>query len=482
MTKVIDAPLLKISRRFYKEYGLATLEDRAIADYRDGFGPVHRRSLWAAHELGLRSTAKLVKSARIVGDTLGKYHPHGDSACYGAIVGLANKWVQAPLFEGHGNWGSLTDPSFAAHRYTEARLSKFSDEVLFNKFYLPVVQYVPNYDSSSVEPLVLPALLPVILINGHFGIATAATAKIPSFKYKSVLKLLRAIYEGQTLDHKLLYKTLEFRTVFGGEERDLTSADAKQARMNVFKTTKGRVSLYSNPVLDAKGRTIKVTKFAINKMESVLGKLMSLDGVATARDDSTKTDKYGELNVVLRRGLAPKAVAKLLKRVDYELSTDINFNLNFTERYVDQDGQGQASMKPMSLVDMLTEWVKWRTDLEKRACQYWVDQAAKEIRRLELLILAVDNRKLIIESLDKDLSQEDLEVWLSKKLGITKEEAHTIYQLRVIQLRKLERKSLEAEVKEVKARKTELEQRKKKPEPHMAKQLESFVKLVEKEV
>lgn len=482
MTKVIDAPLLKISRRFYKEYGLATLEDRAIADYRDGFGPVHRRSLWAAHELGLRSTAKLVKSARIVGDTLGKYHPHGDGACYGAIVGLANKWVQVPLFEGHGNWGSLTDPSFAAHRYTEARLSKFSDEVLFNKFYLPVIQFVPNYDSSSVEPLVLPALLPTILINGHFGIATAATAKIPSFKYRSVLKLLRSIYEGAAIEPKLLYKTLEFRTVFGGQERDLTDSAAKQARMSVFKAIKGKVSLYSNPAFDAKTRTVKATKFAINKMESVLGKMLALDGVAAARDDSTKNDKYGELNIVMRKGLDAKAQAKLLKRIDHDLSVDVNFNLNFTERYVDPEGQGQAAMKPMCLVDMLTEWVKWRTDLEKRACQHWVDQAAKEIRRLELLMLAVDNRKLIIESLDKDLSQDDLEIWLAKKLKITKEEAHTIYQLRVIQLRKLERKSLEAEMKEVKTRKVELEQRKKTPEPHMAKQLESFVKLVEKEV
>lgn len=482
MTKVIDAPLLKISRRFYKEYGLATLEDRAIADYRDGFGPVHRRSLWAAHELGLRSTAKLVKSARIVGDTLGKYHPHGDNACYGAIVGLANKWVQVPLFEGHGNWGSLTDPSFAAHRYTEARLSKFSDEVLFNKFYLPVIQYVPNYDSSSVEPLVLPALLPTILINGHFGIATAATAKIPSFKYRSVLKLLRSIYEGAAIEPKLLYKTLEFRTVFGGQERDLTDPLAKQARMSVFKAIKGKVSLYSNPTFDAKARVVKTTKFAVSKMESVLGKMLSLDGVAAARDDSTKNDKYGELNVVMRKGLDTKAQAKLLKRIDYELSVDINFNLNFTERYIDSEGQGQAAMKPMCLVDMLTEWVKWRTDLEKRACQYWVDQAAKEIRRLELLMLAVDNRKLIIESLDKDLSQDDLEIWLAKKLKITKEDAHTIYQLRVIQLRKLERRSLEVEMKEVKSKKAELEQRKKKPEPHMAKQLESFVKLVEKEI
>ncbi len=418
----------------------------------------------------------------LVHNCLGKYHPHGDTACYGAIVGLANKWVQAPLFEGHGNWGSLTDPSFAAHRYTEARLSKFSDEVLFNKFYLPVVQYVPNYDSSSVEPLVLPALLPVILINGHFGIATAATAKIPSFKYRSVLKLLRAIYEGAPIEPKLLYQTLQFRTVFGGEERELTSKDAKQARMSVFKTTKGKVSLYSNPSFDPKTRTIKTTKFAISKMESVLGKLMALDGVSAARDDSTKHDKYGELNVVMRKGIAPKAAAKLLKRVDNELSTDVNFNLNFTERYVDEEGQGQAAMKPMSLVEMLTKWVEWRTDLEKRACQYWIDQAAKEIRRLELLILAVDNRKLIIESLDKDLSQDDLEIWLAKKLKITKEEAHTIYQLRVIQLRKLERKTLEAEMKEVKTRKAELEQRKKTPEPHMAKQLEDFVKLVEKEV
>lgn len=479
MTKVIEAPLLKLTRRLYKEYGLATLEDRAIADFRDGFSPVHRRSLWAAHELGLRHNAKIVKAARIVGDTLGKYHPHGDSSCYGALVGLANCWRQAPLIEGHGNWGSLTDGSFAAMRYTEARLTKFADAVLFDKFYLPVLETVPNYDSASVEPLVLPALLPLILINGHSGIATGASADIPSFKYKSVLKLLRAVYDGAEIEPKLLYNTLEFTSVFGGEERPTKDPEAKAKRWAAFKTVKGGVTLWSNPTYNPKTYTIKVTRFAITNMEKTLAKLMALEGVSAARDDSTKHDRYGELNVVLKRNLTTKAYDALIKKVDLVLSNREPCNLNFTERYRDDEGQGQARMKPMSLTDMLKAWVEWRTDLERKACTYWIAQAEKEIRRLDLMMLAVDNRKIIIESLDKDCTQVELEEWLAKKLKITVDDAKVIYQLRIIQLRKLERKTLEDEKEAVLKHKGGLEQRKKKPEPYMSKQLETFVKLVD---
>lgn len=480
MAKEINAPLDKLAVKLYYEYGVATLEDRAIGDYRDGFMPVQRRVLYAAQELGLRHTAKLVKSARVVGDTLGKYHPHGDMSCYGAMVGMANKWMQAPLIDGHGNWGSITDPKYAAHRYTEARLTRFADEVLFNKFYFVpgVVDYIPNYDGSSKEPLILPALLPMVLINGQFGIATGATTNIPSFEFKSVLKALRAIYEGQEIEPKFLYKTLKVRSTFGGEERPPETKEQKQDRMAIFTTFKGKVTLWSNPVYDEKARTITATEFAFGNMEKKLEALLKIDGVAEARDDSNKSDKYGRLTVVLKRNLQTKAYAKLVKRIDAEMNASENFNQNLTERYIDEEGMGQARVRPMNVTTLLTEWVKWRTELERKACTYWISQDDKEIRRLELLILAVDNRKMIIESLDKDLDEKALYEWLAKKLKIKVDEAQFIYGLRVIQLRKLERKTLVAQMKEVLEHKKGLQSRHKKPEPHMAKQLESFVKLL----
>jgi DNA gyrase/topoisomerase IV subunit A len=392
------------------------------------------------------------------------------------MVSLTNRWVQAPLFDGQGNWGSLTDDRAAAYRYTETRLSKFADEILFNKFYMPIVDWVPTFDGTGTEPLILPALLPVVLINGQFGIATGATTHIPSFEYKSMLKCLRAIYEGAEIEPKLLYKTLKFRSVFGGEERELTSKEEKQERMQVFTTVKGRVTLWSNPVFDGK-RTIIATKFAVNSMP--IEKLEKIEGIAEVRDDSSKKDKYGTLTVLLKKNLTSKAIEKLVKRVDTELSASKTYNQNRTERYIDDVGQAAARVVPLSVTDLLKAWVKWRIELERRACSYWINEDDKEIRRLDLLAQAVDLIDFIV-SLVKDakLTEEQVYEKYSKKAKVTMDEAKYVLGRPIISLRKLEKKKLAEQREAVVKHKETLEKRKKKPEPFMAKQLEDFAKLV----
>lgn len=477
-SRVIDKNLLALSRRLMYEYGTATLEERAIADFRDGFGPVHRRVLFAAHELGLRHNAKMMKSARVVGDTLGKYHPHGDLACYGAMINLTQNWSQAPLIQGSGNWGSLTDASAAAHRYTEARLSRFSDAVLFNKFYLPAMEFVPNYDSNGKEPLVLPSLLPMILINGHYGIATGAAAHIPTFEYNSVLNLLRKIYSGEELTPELMYKSLKFTSNFGGEERKPENKEERLGRMGVFKTCKGKVVLWSNVVYNEKTRQVVATKFAIGSMEQALVKISAFPGVKEVHDESNQKDRYGRLVVTLAKTLTTKAYSVLVKKIDKELSRIQSYNLNFTESYQNEEGLGAAKLIHMPLLEMMQLWLRWRVQLERRACAYWIQQDDKEIRKLDLMMIAVDNRKLIIESLDKDCTQEELEAWLARKLKITVEEAKFIYQMRVFQLRRLEKKSLLEQRKQVVAHKKELTERSAKPRVFLAKQLEEFADLI----
>ena len=484
--KHIEVSLDRFATRKYKTYGISVLEDRAIPDFRDGMNPVNRRVLWSAHELGIHSNSKFVKSARIVGDTLGRYHPHGDSSCYGAMVGMTNVGktinnVQCGLLEGEGNWGSFSDKSYAAHRYTEARLSKFSDEVLFNKFYLPVVETSPNFDSSGREPVILPALLPIVFLNGRFGIAPGAQTNIPSFEFKSVLKTLKAIYDGEEITAKLLYKGLKVTTLFGGVERlDSAPKEERLDRLSMFKTMGGRVMVYGNPVFNDKDKTIIANRFGSSKVnvEKLIGTIGGFDGVQSVLDDSSKGEKYGTLKINLKRNLTTQAYSKLLKRVDDEISSRENYILNFTERYLDSEGQAQARMKPQSITEAFNNWVSWRIDLERKACAYWINETLKQIRKLELLMIAVDNRKLIIESLDKDLDQDALEDWLAKKLKISKSEAAFIYDLKVRQLRKLERKGLESQMKEVLSKKKDLERRKAKPEPFMAEQLKGFVNLL----
>lgn len=484
--KHIEVPLNKFAIRKYKNYGVSVLEDRAIPDYRDGMNPVNRRILWSCHELGIRSTSKFVKSARVVGDALGRFHPHSDSALYGAMVGMTNVGksvnnIQCGLLEGEGNWGSFSNRSYAAHRYTEARLSKFSDEILFNKFYLPVVEMGPNFDSSGREPVLLPALLPLVFLNGRFGIAPGATTNIPSFTFKSVLKTLKAIYDGEEITAKLLYKGLQVCTLFGGVERRETSPKPERLeRLAMFKTLRGKVRLYGNPAYDEKNKTIIANRFgnANANVEKLIGNIGAYTGVMSVLDDSSKGEKYGTIKVNLKRNLTTKDYSKLLKRVDEELSSSENYVLNFTERYLDEEGQGQARMKPQSITTAFINWVKWRTELEVKACAYWIAETLKQIRKLELLMIAVDNRKIIIESLDKSINQDELEKWLSVRLKITQLEAAFIYDLKVRQLRALERVALEAQMKEVMTRKKTLEQRKAKPASFMAEQLKGFVGLL----
>lgn len=479
-----DVPLDKFAIKHYKDYSAAVIEDRAFPDYRDGLNPVNRRLLWSAYELGIKSTGKSVKAARIVGDTLGRYHPHGDTTVYGAMVKMTNvsgtcNNVQVPLFEGDGNWGSLSDRSHAAMRYTEAKLSRFSDEILFNKFYTPVMDFVPNYDSSGKEPLVLPALLPIALINGRFGIAPSAQTNIPSCEYKSILKALHDIYAGQEITPEFLYKTLRFTSTYGGHEEKPVDADAKAKRRNIFTKYDGGTTIYSGMTYDEKTRTVTVTEFARDTdMEKLVTNLSDIEGIANVSDDSNTRDYYGKLTIVFKKGLKDSQYEKLLAYVKKFLSTTESYVLNFTERYIDDTGQSAASMKPMSLTEVITNWVKWRTELERKACSYWIKEDEKEIRRLELLAQAVDLIDVILKLLkDAKLSADQVYEAYAKKAKIKIEEAKYVLNRPIISLRRLEKKELEAKKREVETNKRKLEKRRNKPEPHMAEQIKGWVKL-----
>lgn len=474
--KVIAIPLDKFSMDNYGRYGRSVLEDRAIPDFRDGMNPVNRRVLWSAHTLGINSKSKFVKAARIVGDVLGRYHPHGDSAAYGAMVGMTNVGrtvnnVRVGLIEGEGNWGSLSGLTAAAMRYTEARLSKFSDEVLFNKFYLPAMQRVPNFDSSTVEPLVLPALLPVLFLNGRFGIAPGATTSIPSFEGNSVLALLKLAYEGEELTPKLLSKTLTAVTTYGGTE--ITKKE--EGRTALFSGKKGSVTMQSYHEYDERKRTITFTKFANYKFEKIIEKVMAFEGVQSVQDMSTPKDKYGKLVVTLKRQ-GDHRTPKLVKRVVEHMQTKESYVLNFTRRSKDDLGQSEASMIAMPLVKAFSRWVKWRISLEQKACGYWIREDEKEIRRIDLLMQAVDLIDFIVKLLkDKKLKSND-EVYkaYAAKAKVEFEEAKYVLGRPIISLRNMSKADLLAQRKQVEKNKAKLEKRKKKPLPHMIAQLEDF--------
>lgn len=476
VTSLINVSLDEFSIDNYTRYGRSVLEDRAIPDFRDGLTPVNRRVLWSAYTLGIRSNSKFVKSARIIGDVLGRYHPHGDSSAYGAMVGMTNvgKVINNIIFgliDGEGNWGNLSERSPAAMRYTEARLSKFSDAVLFDKFYAPVIDTAPNYDNSTVEPLVLPALLPILFLNGKFGIAPGATANIPSFDPKTLLSVLHDVYNGEEITSKFLSKKLRLVSKFGGVEHFKKGDEKREA---LFTGTRGAVVLHSDAEYDDKKRTITVTRFANSDVEKIILKVSAYDGVQSVQDLSDTVDTYGRVVIQLRR-LPDDRCEKLVEKIKQFLTLSENYVLNFTRRYKDETGQAQAKMKAMNLVTALTNWVSWRTKLEQRACAYWIEEDVKEIRRLELLIQAVDLIDFIVKLLkDKRLDTDQFYAAYMKKAKVKLEEAKYVLSRPIISLRNLEQRELAAKVKETQIHQKGLEKRRDTPKPHMAEQLKSF--------
>ena len=463
--------LTDFATKLYYEYGISVIEDRAIPDFRDGLNPVHRRLLWTAHTMGLNSKTKPVKSAKVVGMCLGNYHPHGDTSAYQALVGLTNTNSCQPLFSGEGNWGSLTEPSAAAMRYTETKLSSFSDKVFFDKFYLPVIDYCPNYDSSTKEPLVLPALLPVLLLNGKAGIAPGATVEVPAATLPSVLAALDVAFTKRNkLSPKDLYDTLRFTSTYGGKEAKPKTKEEVDDRKRLFVSTKGKTTLLPSVAITNTGYIIN--QFANDtSIPKVLETLAKIPEVADVEDSSSIKDVYGQVDVKLTRGTDPRAVLPKVLKV---LTRKVNAVLNFTTRYLDDTGQGAAKLTPMSLTQFFISWVDWRFELEVKACKYWAGKAQEEIDHLNLMVLAVDNRAVILKSLEKTCSQAELEEWLAKQLGITAKQAATIYQLRVVQLRKLEKQALTTKIKEVTQRKVSLIKRGKNPLPFLKEQLKEL--------
>ncbi len=468
--KIQTALLDDIACELYKEYGTAVNEDRSVPGKIDGLKPVTRKLLWAAYKMGSTSGSKLVKAARVVGETMGKFHPHGDAGTYSGLVTLVNSPI--PLFEGQGNWGNLSETTPAAMRYTEARLNKFSEKIFFDKFYLPTIEYIDNYDGSDVEPLNLPALLPNLLLNGTFGIGVGVSTYVPSYTVSSVVKVLKAALSGEKLDYKLCRK-LEFTTKYGG-----VATPDKAVLKQLYKTGKGKIPFKSVHTIDLKKNCVVITQFApITSLERALEKCADLKEVVKPNDASGKKDKYATVKVELKKSLKGKELEKVVDKVMNIFSTNENFDIKVTTRTLDKKGNAKVELSNSTVPQILQDWIDYRIALEVKACNYWIGKADEKIAYLNLLRKAVANRALIIKALDKDCSEEELVKFIAKSLKITEDEANKILDLKVRQLRKLEDKNLVNQIAEVEKERSGLKARTKNPRNYVSNQLDGFLKL-----
>ena len=473
---VEDIALDVKAREDYYDYAVEVIEDRAIYAKIDGLKPVTRRLLWAAHNMSLRSTASFVKAQRVVGETMGNYHPHGDAAIYGALVTAVNQ--QQGLFEGSGNWGSMTAPA-AAPRYTECRLSKYSDKIFFDRFYLNAVHFCPNYDDSKQEPLVLPTLLPNALINGNFGIAPGVRTMTPTFTLQSVVKtLIAALKNGGKADPKTCMH-LEFVTDYGGVLRQ--SSTVKKELLEFYKTGKGRFTFDS--VYTDDGKTIRFNRFApIGNLDGtdgkrgykpgLLDKIAALPGVDRIYNDTTTSDKYNAYAVEFKKSLSSAARQATIKKIVDLMSGTQSYNVQVVDRRPDpKNPYGFKKLNMSNVPEMITDWITERIALEKRACKFWIGKREEEIQHLNLMRLAVKNRSFIIQALDKKLTDEQLAEYIAKGLKITIEQANTILDLKVRQLKALEDAKLVTKIKELREEIADYIDRIKRPKSFIAKQI-----------
>lgn len=453
--------LARYAERAYLDYAISTIRSRALPDVSDGQKPVQRRILFAMHEMGLGPAAKPVKSARVVGDVLGKYHPHGDSAAYDAMVRMAQDFsLRYPLVDGQGNFGSRDGDGAAAMRYTEARLTQYA-RLLLDEIDQGTVEFVPNYDGSATEPELLPARLPMILLNGASGIAVAMATEIPSHNLVEVAQAAIALIRDPKLSHEALMQIMPGPDFPGGGQIISSSADLAEAyrsgrgsirvraRYHIEELARGQWQLVvdelphgvsSQKVLEEveelSNPKVRSGKKALTP-EQLQAKSQILNVMDAVRDESGR-------EAAVRLVFEPKTsrieqallVNTLLACTSLETSVSINLVM------LGQDKRPRQK----TLTEILQEWVDFRLHTVRRRSAYRLGKVEDRIHILEgrqLVLLNIDEVIRIIRESDEPKPA------LMQAFGLTERQAEDILEIRLRQLARLEAIRIEQELKEL---------------------------------
>ncbi|MCL1074800.1 DNA topoisomerase IV subunit A [Shewanella dokdonensis] len=439
MDGVEQIPMRRFTEDAYLNYSMYVIMDRALPHIGDGLKPVQRRIIYAMSELGLSATAKYKKSARTVGDVLGKYHPHGDGACYEAMVLMAQPFTyRYPLVDGQGNWGAPDDPkSFAAMRYTEARLSRFS-EVLLSELGQGTVDWGSNFDGTLKEPLVLPARLPHILLNGITGIAVGMATDIPPHNARELALACIELLDNPAAD---LPRLMEF--VPGPDYP--TAAEIITPPDEISKIYEsGRGSIKARAVYVVEDGEIVVTALphqssSSKVLEQIAAQMQAkkLPMVTDLRDESDHENPV-RLVIVPRSNRVDCAqlMAHLFATTDLEKSYRINLNV------LGLDGRPQVK----GLKQLLTEWLTFRTATVRRRLEFRLDKVLSRLHILEALMIAFLNIDEVIEIIR---FHEEPKAELMRRFSLSDKQAEAILELKLRHLAKLEEMKIRAEQDEL---------------------------------
>ena len=452
--KVHDIDLKKTMEKSYIDYAMSVIAARALPDVRDGLKPVQRRVLYSMVELNNGPDKPHRKSARIVGDTMGKYHPHGDTSIYGALVNMAQHWsMRYMLVDGHGNFGSVDGDEAAAMRYTEARLSKISTEMLAD-IYKDTVDFVPNFDETEKEPVVLPSRFPNLLVNGGTGIAVGMATNIPPHNLREVIAAVVKIIDNKVEENRETTMEELLSIIKGPDFPTAATILGTRGIEEAYRTGRGKIKVRAVTDIETmpNGKShIIVTElpYLVNKARLIekmaeLVKTKKIDGITAITDESN------------REGL----------RINIELRRDVNANviLNQLLKHTQlQDSFGVIMLalvnnepKVLTLPQMLTYYLDHQKDVVTRRTRYDLNKAEERAHILEGLLKALDHIDEVIRIIRGSANVGEAKTQLMARFGLSDVQAQAIVDMRLRALTGLEREKLENEYKELQAKIAEL--------------------------
>ena len=453
--QVQEVDLKKTMEQSYIDYAMSVISSRALPDIRDGLKPVQRRVLYSMIELNNGPDKPHRKCARIVGDTMGKYHPHGDSSIYGALVNMAQEWsTRYPLVDGHGNFGSVDGDGAAAMRYTEARLSRVSMEMLAD-IGKDTVDFVPNFDETEKEPVVLPSRYPNLLCNGTTGIAVGMASNIPPHNMREVIDGVVLMIDNRVNEDRDTSLEEIMSVIKGPDFPTGATIVGLRGIEEAYRTGRGKIIVRSvtdiEPMANGKNRIV-VTElpYGVNKAKLIeriadLVKEKRIDGITALEDQSNREGM--RISIELRRDVNPKIILNQLMK---HTAMQDSFGVIMLALV---DGEP----KILNIHQMLEYYLKHQEEVVTRRTRYDLNKAKERAHILEGLLIALDHIDRVIQIIRSSANVNEAKASLMQEFGLSDAQAQAIVDMRLRALTGLERERLEAEYKELMERISQLE-------------------------
>ena len=452
--KVHEVDLKKTMEDSYIDYAMSVIAARALPDVRDGLKPVQRRILFSMSELGNGPDKPHRKCARIVGDTMGKYHPHGDSSIYEALVKLAQDFnTRYPLVDGHGNFGSIDGDGAAAMRYTEARLTKLSMEMLAD-IGKDTVDFIPNFDETEKEPVVLPSRYPNLLVNGTSGIAVGMATNIPPHNLREVIKAVLKIIDNRVLEDKDTTIDELMEIVKGPDFPTGATILGKSGIEEAYRTGRGKIRVRA--VSEINTLPNGKTEIIITELPCMVNKALLIQKIAELVKDKKIDGITGIIDQSNMQGI----------RVSIELRRDVNANVILNQLYKHTQLQDTFGVNMLALVNnepkvlnlhqMLTYYLEHQEEVVTRRTKYELNKAQERAHILEGLLIALDNIDEVISIIRGSESVNVAKQKLIERFGLSDAQSQAIVDMRLRTLTGLEREKIEAEYNELMKRIDEL--------------------------